>query len=76
MLVTYLACLIVVTPYAARSCNNCASGLAEAHADVVLKYLKLVTRSTQRISSVSLWSGSQTVVLLQERRLQRKLVEW
>ena len=38
-LVAYLAGLIVVTQYAAGS----AAGLAEAHADVALKHLKLVS---------------------------------
>ena len=39
--VAYLAGLIVVTPYAAGSSDTRAAGLAEAHADVVLKYPKL-----------------------------------
>ena len=42
-LVAYLAGLFVVTPYAAGSGDTRAAGLAEAHADVVVKYLKLVS---------------------------------
>ena len=41
--VAYLAGLIVVTPYAAGSCDTSAAGLAEANVDIVLKYLKLVS---------------------------------
>ena len=78
-LVAYLACLIVVTPYVAGWGDTRAAGLAEAHTDIVLKYLKLVTvsytesRTTPRTSSVSLWTGmpprrSPTIVLLLKRR--------
>ena len=42
-LVAYLAGLIVVTPYIGKTANSCASGLGEAHADVVLEVLKLAT---------------------------------
>ena len=45
-LVAYLAGLIVFTPYAAGSGDTRAAGLAKAHADIVLKYLKLVSEYT------------------------------
>ena len=42
-LVTYLAGLIVVTPYIGGTADTCAGGLGEAHADIVLQVLKLAT---------------------------------
>ena len=42
-LVAYLAGLIVVTLYIGGTSDTSATGLGEAHADVVLKVLKLVT---------------------------------
>ena len=42
-LVAYLAGLIVVTQYIGWAADTRASGLGEAHADVVLKVLKLAT---------------------------------
>ena len=41
--VTYLAGLIVVTPYIGGTADTRAAGLCEVHTDVVLKVLKLVT---------------------------------
>ena len=41
----YLAGLIVVNPSIGRTADTRASGLGEAHADVVLKVLKLATEA-------------------------------
>ena len=48
--------MLVTAPYAIGAGDRDADGLAEAHADAVLKYLNLVS-DTARFSSVSLWSG-------------------
>ena len=42
-LVAYLACLIVNTPYVGRTADTSAGGLGEAHAEILLKVLKLAT---------------------------------
>ena len=42
-LVSYLACLIVVTQYIGGTADASAAGLGEAHADVDIKVLKLET---------------------------------
>ena len=77
--VTYLAGLIVVTPYIGGTADTRAAGLCEVHTDVVLKVLKLVTdaaasRPTLPFSSVRLWSGmpqrrSLTFMLQRKRRI-------
>ena len=77
-LVPYIAGMLVTAPYAIGACDRRANGLAEAHANAVLKYLNLVLeRISPCFSSVSLWSGMlqrrrTAVVLLQERRQTKR----
>ena len=70
--VANLSGLILFTPNIGGTSDTRATSLGEAHADVVLKVLKLETRPTPTFSVVSLWrqwSGmpphrSLTVMLL------------
>ena len=73
-LVAYIAGMLVTAPYAIGAGDTSAAGLAEAHADAVLKYLNLVSDTDftaflkRKLEEWYAAAPITTVVLLPKRR--------